>query len=331
MILKEQVIRMQNLMGIVKEDKAYFDLLNDFKKEGVFFFKKKNESIGYVTFVGMNKPFVAKKGDKVVLVNENDPNEEYEFTYGVDIFQSIYRNNEGYTKKVKNKPEKKNLIQNSYFIRVCIEEAFPESEYTWQIETTGHTKGLRGVYPLSKKDDWSVLNFFDTNPHRKESLYKLFLKSGQSDQKEWLINFFKSDSDELKKLVNQQRNAIDKADKTEIEAMSLITDNYHVSHEKGLKTDRYGGIDATDNDTGETYQIKNIQSVDENVDEDTGEISWEVKGQYSRLQDYRTKMDLDYLAYYIPNKKTVYVFGNQNYKVVSNDLAIHYEEPKIYR
>ena len=41
MILKEQVIRMQNLMGIVKEDKAYFDLLNDFKKEGVFFFKKK--------------------------------------------------------------------------------------------------------------------------------------------------------------------------------------------------------------------------------------------------------------------------------------------------
>ena len=29
MILKEQVIRMQNLMGIVKEDKAYFDLLND--------------------------------------------------------------------------------------------------------------------------------------------------------------------------------------------------------------------------------------------------------------------------------------------------------------
>lgn len=330
MILKEQVIRIHSLMGIVKEDKAYFDLLNDFKKEGVFFFKKKNESSSYVTFAGMNKPFVAKKGEKVVLVNENDPNEEYEFTYGVDIFQSRYRTNEGYIKNPKLM-EVNDLIQNSQFVRNCIEEAFPEGKYEWQQDDTKHTRGLRGVYPLSAQDDWSVLNFFDTNPHRKKSMFELFLKSGQPSQKEWLVNFFKSDSNQLKELVKKQREAILRADASEIDAISLITDKYLVSQKKGLKSDRYGGIDAIDENTGETYQIKNIQSVDEKVDEDTGEISWEVTGQYSRLKDYRTKMDLDYLAYYIPNKKTAYVFGNQNYKVVSNDLAIHYEEPKIYR
>ncbi len=330
MILKEQVARIQSLMGIVNEDKPTFDLLNDFKKEGMFFFKKKKESDDYVTFAGINKPFVAKKGDKVVLVNENDPNEEYDFTYGVDIFQSRYRTNEGYTKKSKLM-EVNDLIQSSQFVRDCIEEAFPEGEYEWQEDDTEHTRGLRGVYPLSAKDDWSVLNFFDTNPHRKKSMFELFLKSGHPNQKGWLVNFLKSDSKELKELVKKQREAILKSDATEIAAISLITDKYHVSDKKGLKSDRYSGIDAIDENTGETYQIKNIQSVEEKVDTDTGEISWEVTGQYSRLKDYRTKMDLDYLAYYIPNKKTVYVFGNQNYKVVSNDLAIHYEEPKIYR
>lgn len=330
MILKEQVARIQSLMGIVNEDKPTFDLLNDFKKTGLFTFSRKTESNDYITFAGMDKPFVAEKGEKVTLLNKNNPNEEYEFTYGVDIFQSRYRTNEGYTKKSKL-IEFNDLIQNSKFVRDCIEEAFPEGKYEWQNDDAEHTRGLRGVYPLSPEDDWSVLNFFDTNTHRKKSMFELFSKSGQPNQKEWLVNFLKSDSKELKELVKKQREAILRADATEIEAISLITDKYHVSQKKGLKSDRYGGIDAIDENTGETYQIKNIQSVEEKVDTDTGEISWEIRGQYSRLKDYRTKMDLDYLAYYIPNKKTVYVFGNQNYEVVSNDLAIHYEEPKIYR
>ena len=131
--------------------------------------------------------------------------------------------------------------------------------------------------------------------------------------------------------MNKQRNAILKSDKSEVDAMSLITNNYYLNDKKGVRVDRHGGIDGIDNNTGETYQIKNVESVTENVDTSTGEIYWEVKGKYSRLKDYRLKTNLDNLAYYIPEQKTVYVFGNQNYKVDSTDLAYHYEEPKIYK
>ena len=325
MILKEEVFRIKNLMGIILEN----DGLNSSSN---FFFTRKKETNDYITFENIDRPFDGTIGEKVTLINEKNPDEKYEFTYGVDIMQSKFRGNEAYTKKVKtNNTNTTNFIQNSKFIRDSIEKAFPMGQYDWQEETDEYTKGLRGVYPLSQDDDWSVLNFFDTNPHRKESLYKLFLNSGKSNQKEWLINFLKGDSQELKDLVNKQRYAILKSDKSEVDAMSLITDNYNLSQKKGIKTDRYDGIDGTDNNTGETYQIKNVESVTENVDTNTGEIYWEVKGKYSRLKDYRIKTNLDNLAYYIPEQKTVYVFGNQNYKVVSTDLVYHYEEPKIYK
>jgi hypothetical protein len=66
------------------------------------------------------------------------------------------------------------------------------------------------------------------------------------------------------------------------------------------------------------------------VDDETGEIVWVVKGQYSRLKDYRNNKDLDNLAYYIPEMNVVYVFKNKDYEVKSNDLALHRIEPKIY-
>jgi hypothetical protein len=269
-------------------------------------------------------------GEKVTLTNKNNPDESYNFTFGKDILQSKFRNNEAYSKK--SKPEEKvNLIQNSKFIRDCIKEAFPMGEYEWQEEDDVHTEGLRGVYPLSREDNWSVLNFFDTNPHRKNKLYELFLQSGESNQKEWLVNFLKGNSNELRTMTNQQRFAIEKSDKSEVDAISLISDNYTLSQTKGLKTDRYSGIDAIDNNTNETHQIKNIGSVSEKVDKNSGEIYWEVTGKYSRLKDYTNKSELDNLTYYIPEEKTSYVFKNQNYDVINNDLAIHYEKPTIYR
>jgi hypothetical protein len=85
------------------------------------------------------------------------------------------------------------------------------------------------------------------------------------------------------------------------------------------------------NSNNAVVEIKNIGSVSEKVDKNSGEIYWEVTGKYSRLKDYTNKSELDNLTYYIPEEKTSYVFKNQNYDVINNDLAIHYEKPTIYR
>ena len=301
-------------------------------------FEERKENDDYITFKKLDRPFDSNYGEDVILINKNNPSEIYKHKVGKDIFKSGYRENEVYIKKIKNPVltnSNTNDFENSQFIRDCVKEAFPMSEYTWQEDNDEWTEGLRGVFPYSESDDWSVLNFFDTNPHRKKKLYELFLKSGQPNQKKWLVNFFRGDSEELNQMTSQQREAIERADETEIEAMSLITNNFSTSEKKGLKQDRYSSIDAVNNDNGETLQIKNVESVTkvELVDEETGEIQtyWKVVGRNSRLGNYKNKKELDKLVYYIRPLKTAYVFDNSNYDFFSKDLVHHYSEPKIYK
>lgn len=300
-------------------------------------FLKRTESGDYVTFKNLDRPFDSTSGSEVTLVNQNNPNESYKYTVGKDIFKSGFRDNEVYIKKPKVStkkivtPSNVNNFEDSKFIIDCIKTAFPMGEYNWQKENDEWTEGLREIYPYSETDNWSVLNFFDTNPHRKKKLYELFLRSGKTNQKEWLVNFFKSDSSELNYLVNQQRDAIKRADKTEIDAISLITDDFTHSEQKGLKKDRYSAIDAINNKTNETLQVKNVESVTKVVDRETGEIFWKVVGRNSRIKDYKRKKELNKLVYYISDKKIAFVFDNKNYDVLNNDLAYYYDEPKIYR
>ena len=292
-------------------------------------FTNKIENKDYITYKNLDRKFDSGFGTDVILINKNNPSEIYRHKVGKDIFKSGYRENEVYIKK--SKKNNKNNFEDSQFIRDCVKEAFPMPEYTWQEDNDEWTEGLRGVFPYSETDDWSVLNFFDTNPHRKAKLYELFLNSGENNQKEWFVNFLRSDSPELNDLVTKQRNAIKNADKTEVDAISLITDDFTHSEQKGLKKDRYSSIDAIDNKTNKTLQVKNVDSVTETVDKETGEIYWRIVGKYSRLRDYNKKQELDKLVYYIPNQKTAYVFDNQNYDVLSTDLAYHYDNPKIYK
>ena len=301
-------------------------------------FEERKENDDYITFKKLDRPFNSSFGVDVTLVNKNNPSEIYKYKVGKEILKSKHRDNEAYIKKIKKLSAtvvNTNNFEDSQFIRDCVKEAFPMSEYTWQEDNDEWTEGLRGVFPYSESDDWSVLNFFDTNPHRKKKLYELFLKSGQPNQKKWLVNFFRGGSAELNQMTSQQREAIERADETEIEAMSLITNNFSTSEKKGLKQDRYSSIDAVNNDNGETLQIKNVESVTkvELVDEETGEIQtyWKVVGRNSRLGNYKNKKELDKLVYYIRPLKTAYVFDNSNYNFFSKDLVHHYSEPKIYK
>ena len=301
-------------------------------------FEERKENDDYITFKKLDRPFNSSFGVDVTLVNKNNPSEIYKYKVGKEILKSKHRDNEAYIKKIKKLSAtvvNTNNFEDSQFIRDCVKEAFPMSEYTWQEDNDEWTEGLRGVFPYSESDDWSVLNFFDTNPHRKKKLYELFLKSGQPNQKKWLVNFFRGGSAELNQMTSQQREAIERADETEIEAMSLITNNFSTSEKKGLKQDRYSSIDAVNNDNGETLQIKNVESVTkvELVDEETGKIQtyWKVVGRNSRLGNYKNKKELDKLVYYIRPLKTAYVFDNSNYNFFSKDLVHHYSEPKIYK
>jgi hypothetical protein len=212
MNLTEQISRIKSMMGLIIENNRTL----------THTFSKKKETDNYITFVDISLPFKPQFNDKIVLVNENNPNDVYTFVYGKDLLKSKFRDNEAYTKKVKQEFNT-NPFENSQFIRDCVKDAFPKDQYVWQEDNEEFTEGLRGMYPFSNQDDWSVLNFFDTNPHRKKKLFQLFLDSGESDPKKWLVNFFKGGSKDLIYLTNLQRKAIQNSDKSEIDAMSLIT------------------------------------------------------------------------------------------------------------
>jgi len=319
MRLVEQISKMKSMMGIISES----------ENSNTYYFSRKKISDKYITFEGIDEPFNPELFSEIILVNKDNPHETYNFVFGKDISKSKFRENEAYS-KISKPIIGDEIFNNSNFIRDSVKEAFPKNMYEWQEDNEEFTEGLRKVYPYSNDDDWSVLNFFDTNPHRKKKLRELFLSSGEEDPKKWLVNFLKGGSKELMTMVNQQRNAIQRSDDVEVITMSLITDDYDITQMKGSKKDRYSSIDAIDNKTNKTYQIKTVDSVQELVDENTGELVWSVRGVYSRLRDYQTKKELDYIAYFVPRETKVYVFENKNYKVLSNDSAYHYTIPKIY-
>jgi hypothetical protein len=287
-----------------------------------FYFTSIKDTPNYKEFKEIDNTFVPKLGAKIILVDKNNPENTYEFIFGKNLFKSQFRN-EFYYKL-------SNPFENSQLIRDAIKEAFPTSKFKWQLENEEMSEGLRNVYTFSEEDNWSVLNYFDTNPQRQKKLFELFKKSGENDPKEWIVNFFKTPSEELNNMVRLQRNSIKRADKSEIDAMSLISDNFTASQTKGSKLDRYSSIDATDNNTSETYQIKQVESVEEFINKETGEITWEIKGNYSRLVNYGNKKELNNIAYYIPEKNVVYVFKNENYNVKNSNLATHNLPPKVY-
>ena len=91
MNLTEQISRIKSMMGLIIENNRTL----------THTFSKKKETDNYITFVDISLPFKPQFNDKIVLVNENNPNDVYTFVYGKDLLKSKFRDNEAYTKKVK--------------------------------------------------------------------------------------------------------------------------------------------------------------------------------------------------------------------------------------
>lgn len=286
-------------------------------------FDKLRKTDKYTTFIGLDKEY------------NPDPNKEITLTHGEDIYKfspkdlnlSFYDKKNVFTpnQKVKNRGEKPTFDSRNF--KQALQTIFPGN---WHSDNQEFTPGLRGIHPFDEDDDWSILNFFDTNPHRMRELNILFTASDDTDPILWLKKFLNdNENPALRNMLRKQKNAVGRSDKVEKDAMSLITNNIQ-TFPKGHKKDRYDAIDAIDLNTNLTYQIKATQSVEETVDEDTAEIIYVIKGDKSRFKDYKNKKELNKILYYIPQKNKAYVFDNDNYKVISNDEVIHYGVPTEY-
>lgn len=352
MKLNEEINRMKFLMNLSEDNQLSLFDQTDEDDSDVYYYSHITSVPGASTRTfknlkddkGNNKPFIPNPDSKIIMIGKDGL---YTFEKGNKLYkprEDRNRENEAYF-WIKDYPElkvgptsiksdNKNYFLDSDFIRESLKKAFPEY---WSPEDDEFSAGLRGIYPISPGDTWSVLNYFDTNDFRKNKLSALFneasnrgeVRGGRNTkevQQEWLIKFFSEGSTELKKLIQQQRDAVLRSDDVEKNAMDLISDNY-MTYPKGHKIDRYGGIDAVDLNNNTTYQIKTINDVQEMVDTETGEIIWRVFGDKSRIKDYKDKSQLNKLGYFIKDKGVLYVFDNKNYKVINKDEVHHFENP----
>jgi hypothetical protein len=274
-----------------------------------------------VTFVGLDKDYNPDKTKDVIL---RDNTRKYTLN-PTQISLSFFDKKNLYvpnSSNIEDKDKKSKPIFNSKSFKEALKTIFPEN---WKEQTEDDiTPGLRGIYELGSGDTWSILNYFDTNSNRMSDINTLFLNSTETDPVLWLEKFLTDGNNaNLKKMLELQKEAVNRSDKIERDAMEIITNNAYF-FPKGHKSDRYDAIDSIDLNTGLSYQIKATKDIEEYVDDETGEMTYRVIGSKSRFSDYKNKTKLKKIVYYIPKIKTCYIFDNEDYKVISNDEVIHY-------
>lgn len=303
----------------LREDELVPDeQVNNFENE--YTVEKVRIGPNQISFVGLDKDYNPDKTKDVTIFDKTTKSTQTYKPY--DLKKSHYRDREIYY-NIRSKSKNEKPLFNSKSFKEALKTIFPEN---WKEQTEDDiTPGLRGIYELSPNEDWSILNYFDTNPNRINDLNYFFLDSEETDPILWLKKFLTDkDNDILKKMLEKQRKAVYRSDKIERDVMAMITKNPHF-YPKGHISDRYDAIDAIDLDTGITYQIKAAKDVNILADEETAEIiGYQVIGDRSRFRDYKNKSKLNKIIYYVPKTKTCYIFDNENYKVISNDEVIHY-------
>ena len=208
--------------------------------------------------------------------------------------------------------------------------AFPNN---WFDEDSVYTPGLRGVYTIGEKiddskEDWSIMNFFDTKTEIHKLIYDKLqkdLKSGIqiSDVIDWMSDLFKNDVEFTQSLVDRQwqsvntgfeleRNTIDQLVKL-VGATNVITYPY------GSKMDRWYGVDATINNIN--YQVKPLSRY--SIEKDGTEFVAYTYG----MKDYKNYKKIDKIVF--ANDEQMLIFDNKNYDVPSKSVAKFYEEPTI--
>lgn len=236
-----------------------------------------------------------------------------------DLFDKDYPN----FKKTKKSEEigitPKNII-------IALKNAFPEN---WIDETSEFTPGLRGIYTIGEKmgdmkEDWSIMNYFDTKDEIHSLLYlKYSEENTDEDIVSWMTNLFKNNKDFTNLLVDRQWKSISSGFKLERESVKNFINKLNSGsvtyYPHGSKMDRWLGVDVTVD--GVNYQIKPLNNYKEN----NGVFLVSTYG----MKDYSKKKSVDKLAF--SKNGEVIIFDNKNYKVISKNLAIFSEKPEILK
>jgi Fe-Mn family superoxide dismutase len=320
---------------VIKESKNLRDNIIEYSYKNIGFFQKMKTKKYYfnsVKFIGGD----IENFNRVLL---KGPEGEYEFDVNNVKFKedTISINKEIMDKNYPNYiPLNKDASVitagiTSGNIRIALERAFPDN---WRDKDSEFTPGLRGVYTIGDqigdpKEDWSVMNFFDTKEEVKKMIYDKYkedLDSGMNntDILEWMSDLFKNNKEFVTKLVNRQWRSIKNGfalEKTATEDfLKKIGAKNVITYPFGSKMDRWIGVDVTID--GINYQIKPL----------TGYKNEESENVYIiftyGMKDYKSKKKIDKIAF--ANKKEIFVFDNKNYDVTSKSKVVFYDKPTIY-
>ena len=219
---------------------------------------------------------------------------------------------------------------NSKSIVEALKSAFPEN---WFEEDSVYTPGLRGVYTIGEKindpkEDWSVMNFFDTKPEVHKLIYNRMekdLKSGIEIPNviDWMSDLFKNDVGFTQSLVDRQWQSVQTGFELERDTIghlvNLLGDSNVITYPYGSKMDRWNGVDVTINNIN--YQVKPLSRY--SIEKDGTEFVAYTYG----MKDYKNYKKINKIVF--ANDKQILIFDNKNYDVPSKSVAKFYEEPTI--
>ena len=213
-----------------------------------------------------------------------------------------------------------------------LKKAFPNN---WFPEDSVYTEGLRGVYPIGDKlndpkEDWSIMNFFDSKSEIKNLIYNRMEKDLQSnidipDIVDWMSDLFKNDANFTQKLVDRQWRSVRKGfelEKQTIEYLvNLLGPKKIITYPFGSKMDRWTGVDVTID--GVNYQVKPLSKYE--IEKDNTEF---VVYTYN-MKNYQNFKQINKIIF--ANKDQILIFDNENYRVPSGSVGVFYKEPIIYQ
>ena len=253
---------------------------------------------------------------------------------------------EGLIKKIlENKGSLSHSTKNEFaqFIRDLLKKIYkPMGNYFAKQDIDCVTnEGVWGVFPHSDTDDWSILNRFDTNSKVKDRMYQLFLESNPESTNtnefmNWIednaFDLFVEGGEYVDQLIELNKGTIDRGNKNEDYAMSVIKEKYPHSTLKrfcsgDLRDTKKGmDIEVTQGDKVFHVQVKPYVKIDKFIDEEDT-IYYEVTSYYDSKKYVERNVQIIMFVNYDTNQYVM--FNNKKSKIgeVKRNLTRFYEPP----
>jgi len=185
-------------------------------------------------------------------------------------------------------------------------------------ETAKYLEGIVGIHTIGermgkKHIDWSIINFFDSN----RTLKPIVLRDLKSIEFDNIVDGLKqllSDEVKLKGYLDLVWDKIKRGFEAENKFVDRLIEknkNVEYSGEPGTKEDKYSGVDAKVG--GKGIQVKHANSVKKLFTNNEGKEFYQVIIKGTKAPNYKQKNKVNFLAFYVPNEDTFFLFQNSGY------------------